>query len=62
MATVPMALSFVVEWVGLSEPGNVARAASALPIGLYLGWLAIAVLAPRSDGAHQTPSIDRRRL
>lgn len=56
-ALVPIAGSLAVEWTGLSQPGNVARAISAMPIGFYLGWLAIALLAPRSDGGPQTPSI-----
>jgi uncharacterized membrane protein len=61
-AAVPIAVSLAVEWTGLSGPGNVARAVSAIPIGLYLGWLAIALLAPRSALGHQTPSIAGQTL
>lgn len=61
-AVVPIAVSLAVEWSGLAEPGNVGRAVSALPIGVYLGRLAIALLVSRADGGHQTSSIASQGL
>jgi uncharacterized membrane protein len=44
LAAVPTAITFAVEWSGAANPGNVLRAAAALPLGAVSGWLFVHLL------------------
>ena len=37
-------MTFAVEWIGAANPGNVLRAAAALPLGAVAGWLFVRLL------------------
>ena len=43
-AALPTAITLAVEWSGAANPGNVLRAASALPLGAVAGWLFVRLL------------------
>ena len=43
-AAVPTAATFAIERIGLLDPGNVVRAAAALPLGGTAGWLFVRLL------------------
>ena len=43
-AALPTAITLAVEWSGAANPGNVLRAASALPLGAAAGWLFVRLL------------------
>ena len=43
-AALPTAVTWIVEWSGLAQVGNVARAVAALPLGGVTGWLFIRML------------------
>jgi uncharacterized membrane protein len=51
-AAVPTVITIVVEWAGLAEPGNVARAMAALPLGAACGWMFVRML--RAEAAPST--------
>ena len=52
-AAVPTVATIVVEWAGLAQPGNVARAMAALPLGAACGWLFVRMLrAEAAPPAH----------
>ena len=44
LAAVPTAATFAIEWSGAGNPGNVLRAAAALPLGAVAGWLFVRLL------------------
>ena len=44
LAAVPTAVTFAMEWLGIANPGNVVRAAAALPLGGAAGWLFVRLL------------------
>jgi len=44
----PTAITLAVEWAGLVNPGNVVRAAAALPLGALAGWLFVRMLRAES--------------
>jgi uncharacterized membrane protein len=44
LAAVPTVITLAVEWSGGANPGNVLRAASALPLGAVAGWLFVRLL------------------
>jgi len=39
VAAIPTAATLVVEWLGLFDPGSVARFVAALPLGGAAAWL-----------------------
>jgi uncharacterized membrane protein len=43
-AAAPTAITLVIEWFGLANPGNVLRSAAALPLGGVAGWLFVQLL------------------
>lgn len=43
-AALPTAATVAVEWTGAAHPGNVLRAAAALPLGAVAGWLLVRLL------------------
>jgi uncharacterized membrane protein len=44
LAAVPTAVTFAIEWIGVANPGNMLRAAAALPLGGAAGWLLVRML------------------
>ena len=46
--SLPMVLSVVGEWTGIAAGSNTVRAASAVPLGFFTGWLFVRIL--RADG------------
>jgi uncharacterized membrane protein len=44
IAAAPTALAWGLEWIGLWQPGNVVRAAAALPLGAAAGWMFVTAL------------------
>ena len=52
VAAAPTALTLAIEWAGLADPGNVVRAAAALPLGAMTAWLVV----------HAAQSRDRDRV
>jgi uncharacterized membrane protein len=48
LAALPTAVTLLVEWSGLGNPGNAVRAAAALPLGGYAGWLFVRLLRGES--------------
>lgn len=47
-AAIPTALTLILEWIGLLQPGGVARAIAAVPLGAMAGWLLVRLLALES--------------
>jgi uncharacterized membrane protein len=52
VAAVPTLATIAVEWAGLGQPGNPARAMAALPLGGACGWMFIRML--RAEAAPTT--------
>jgi uncharacterized membrane protein len=48
VVTLPTAVTVSAEWFGIASSSNVIRAAAALPLGAYLGWLFVRSL--RAEG------------
>jgi uncharacterized membrane protein len=44
VAALPTALTLAIEWIGLANPGNAARALAAAPLGAAAGWLFVRLL------------------
>ena len=44
VAALPTVLTVAIEWIGLANPGNAARALAALPLGAAAGWLFVRML------------------
>jgi uncharacterized membrane protein len=53
-AAVPTVATVAIEWAGLGQPGNLARAVAALPLGAACGWTFVRMLraeaAPLAGG------------
>jgi uncharacterized membrane protein len=47
LAAIPTAATLVAEWLGLMDPGSVARFAAALPLGAAAAW--VVATAARSE-------------
>jgi uncharacterized membrane protein len=43
-AAVPTIVTLASEWAGLAQPGNVARAVAAVPLGAACGWIFVRLL------------------
>lgn len=54
-AAVPTAMTLAIEWGGLAQPGNVVRAAAAVPLGAVSGWVFVRML--RAEAAPPTCAI-----
>jgi hypothetical protein len=39
VAAIPTAVTVIVEWLGLMDPGSVARFLAALPLGAAAAWV-----------------------
>jgi uncharacterized membrane protein len=44
VAALPTVATLVIEWSGLADPGNIVRAASAVPLGGVAAWLFVRLL------------------
>ena len=55
LAAAPTFLTLAVEWAGIAQPGNVIRAAAAIPLGAACGWLFVRML--RAEAAPVTCAI-----
>jgi uncharacterized membrane protein len=51
-AAVPTLATVAIEWAGLAQPANTARAVAALPLGAVCGWVFVRML--RAEGAPAT--------
>jgi uncharacterized membrane protein len=56
IAAAPTALTVAVEWAGLGAPGNLMRAAAALPLGAGAAWLFVRMLRAESQQPHAVQS------
>ena len=55
VAASPTLLTWVAEWAGVAQPGNVIRALAALPLGAACGWIFVRML--RAEAAPTTCAI-----
>jgi uncharacterized membrane protein len=44
LAAMPTAATLALEWPGIANPGNIVRAAAAVPLGAAAGWLFVRLL------------------
>ena len=56
-AAVPTVATIVLESAGLAQPGNVARALAALPLGAACGWMFVRTAAARKESRRDRRSI-----
>jgi hypothetical protein len=47
LASIPTAITLVVEWPGLAAPSNLVRALTALPLGASIAFLIVRVAGGR---------------
>ena len=53
VASIPTALSLVLEWSGVVDPSNIGRALCALPLGATAAWIFVQSLRAEREGGMQ---------